>query len=587
MAEKDSNTIIADRSVGEKIAEYVTKPGENGEAVISQAFITDDGKLASPTELMKMASRQSMQTIAALQGKTIDEHQAEIEEATLKTERSKYIEGSTQQTQEVNVAAIESDISGYPIVEPPYSPEILARFLEVDETHFRCVKTKVTDAVGREWDVIPATMPSGQSFDATKINQKVRSQIDSEILAVRQFIEECNDVLGFEGVLERAGMDYEGIGYGAIEIIRSRDMKIARIDHVPASRLRVIRGWRGFVEMRPSQQLMYYQPFGQKIVSKNRKDPITGKPSYYNPRLDGVITAGTHDWNMIDRETGKPTTDFNKSANEILWIPKHHPNTIYYGLTDVIPALGHLLANIHIRDFFLQFFEHNAVPQYAVIVEGAKLADPVKETIMKFFANDVKGSAHKTLIIPVPSAGGEVKVRFEKLNADTKEGSFQATRKNNTQGIMTAHGVSPAIIGIAEAANLGSGKGLSQAEIYKDRIVTPSQKRWERVLGNMFRMGLGVTMVKLHFDPLDIRDLEAEMRVWQGYSLMGAVTVNEIRKNAKIGDPIKGGDKAFIKAGPAGVMMMDSMGDNVDAIIEKATQEVSQIRQKMVGDGSN
>jgi capsid portal protein len=329
---------------------------------------------------------------------------------------------------------------------------------------------------------------------------------------------------------------------------------------------------------------MYYQPFGHKVVSKTRKDPFTNKKAHYNPRLDGALDGTKLDWNLVDRKTGKPTQDLSLAANEILWVPKHHPNTIYYGLTDVIPALGHLLANIHIRDFFLQFFEHNAVPQYAVIVEGAKLADPVKETIMKFFAQDVKGSAHKTLIIPVPSAGGEVKVRFEKLNGDTKEGSFQATRKNNTQGIMTAHGVSPAIIGIADAANLGSGKGLSQAEIYKDRIVTPSQKRWERVLSNLFRLGLGVSMVKLYFDPLDIRDLEAEMRVWQGYSTMGAVTTNEIRKYAKIGDPIKGGDVAFIKAGPAGVMPIDSIADNVDAIIENATRDVSQIREKMMSD---
>jgi capsid portal protein len=342
-------------------------------------------------------------------------------------------------------------------------------------------------------------------------------------------------------------MDYEGLGWGAIEVIRSRDKKIARLAHVPASRLRVLKGWKGFVEIVGPTKFVFYQNFGEKLVSKDRNDSVVKRSAYYNPREDGPLKNAS--WNLVDKDTGKPTANFKNSASELLWIPKHHSNTIYYGLGDVVPALGHILANIHIRDYFLQFFEYNAVPQYAIIIKGGKLTPEVKQTITKFFSEEVKGKAHKTLIIPVPATGGDVEVKFEKLSTDVKEGSFQATRKNNAQGIMTAHGVSPAIIGVNDAASLGSGKGLSQAEIYKDRVVTPSQKRWAGALNKLFRLGLGISLVRLEFDPLDIRDMQAESTLYGSYLDRGVLSINDVRKFAKLGDPIAGGERAFIKLG--------------------------------------
>lgn len=446
------------------------------------------------------------------------------------------------------------------VVEPPYNAEILAKFLEVDEAHFRCVKTKVVDSVGRKWSLHPTNKTSGEMFDASTVSEKDKEKCAEEALVVQRFIEDCNDALSFEGVLERVAMDHEAIGYGAIEVIRSRDMKVRRIAHVPASRIKVLKGWAGFVENVSQGGMVFYQPFGQKIVCGKRKPAVSTDLEYYNPRDDGNLDpAGDLRWNMIDKQTGEKTNSFAKSANEIIWIPKHHSNTIYYGLPDIIPALGDLLGNVYIRDYMLQFFQHNTIPQYAVIIEGAKVAEPVKQMIQQYFSQEVKGQAHKTLIIPVPATGSEVRVRFEKLAAGAQEGSFQDVRKNNQQGILTAHGVSPAIIGINDSASLGSGKGLSQAEIYKDRIVTPMQAKWERVLNKLFRLGLGVSTIEIRFNRLDIRDLELEMTVLNSYFEQGILTVNEVRKSAGLGNPYDGGDRSFLVAPKDDIVFLDDM----------------------------
>lgn len=525
---------------------------EDGEpAVIDECFVTEDGKVVSSKEIINRVLAKSMEGINA------DDIHNEIDNTGLLDVMKALAPGSAQQEAEIGSEGM--GLAASKIVEPPFPPKLMAKFLEVDETHFRACHAKARDSVGRKWFLQPVTASDGDDLDPSETSDEDTQKINDEKLAIKNFCEECNEISEFEGVLEQSAMDHEAIGWGAIEVVRSRDMKIRRLLHVPAERLRVVRGFEGFVELTGSgSKKIYYLPFGHKVVGV---DPDTDEVEPYNPRKHGELSPSNDrlSWNFVQRDSGEATAaTFENSANEIIWIPRIHPNTVYYGYSDVVPALGHLLTNAHIRDYLLQFFEHNTVPQYAIIIEGAKMSPDVQDTIMRYFSSEVKGKHHKTLIVPVPSLGGEVKVRFEKLTSDHREGSFQETRKNGAQGIMVAHGTPPAILGIHEAASLGSGKGLSQAEIYKDRIVTPSQMRWAKKINRLFRLGLGITMVELKFTPLDTRDLELEMKTSKGYLESGCTTINEIRERNQLGDPIEGGNRAFIITGQ-GPMFVDEL----------------------------
>jgi len=503
---------------------------------------------------------------------------------------AKSIDGSTQSKKELRDVDPDEDLglSAIKVVPPPYPPEILSAFLEVEETHYRCVQTKVTDSVGREYKIEAVQSEDGTDHDPTQSNKETdktaqQKAAAEEIGLIRNFIQDSHPIIGFEGVLSKACMDYESIGWGVVEIIRSRDGKVRKINHLPASRLRVLKGWKGFVEILSPTKFRYYQLFGNKIQVVDKEEPGGFRP--YSPLTDGELDMSNSkiDWKMIHRETGKPTKDFNQSANEIVYIPKLHSNTIYYGMPDIVPALGHLLANVQIRDFLLQYFEHNTVPRYAVIIEGAKVADPVKRMIAEYFSTHVKGKPHKTLIIPVPALRGEVTVRFEKLDADQREGSFLETRKSGAQGIMTSHGVSPAIIGISESSELGSGKGLSQAEIYKDRIVSPCQRRWDGCINRLFRLGLGVKLVAMHHTPLDIRDRTAEKDILIAYVDKGLLSINQAKKRGQLGDAVEGGDRPFLNT-TGGLIFLDEIDEMKSENIQAMEDEIEGLKQQSVMD---
>jgi capsid portal protein len=536
----------------------MSEENKTEEIQASVFFIDDTGELFSTERALEKMKDSSINRPKRLE--------------SVYTESLKSVNGSMQSIEEIK---IESVLTTQPItvneenrvVEPPYPVDVLQKFLELEETHARCVRVKASDSVCRGYRLknsVPILLIHGVDDVDTDSSLNAEETVErpiylEELRKVKKFIRDCNENVHFEGVLELAALDYEAFGWCAIEVIRSIDKKVRKIAHVPANRIKPMAGFEGFIEYSDTnlnEPYKYYLPFGQKLVVR-KVDSLT--------RLEEIVPFDPDEFsiedpavsfNLINASTGEPTDNFMESANEIIWIKNHHPNSMYYGYCDAVPAVGAIIGNANIRNYFLQFFDHNTVPRFAIVVEGGRLSEEVMRFIHKYFDSEVKKSAHSTLILNVPSMRGEVRVRFEKLDTDQKEGDFLRTSESNRQAIMTAHGVSGAIIGISDTAELGSGKGLSQAEIYKDRIVVPRQRKWELAINDLFRRGLGTKYVKIEFNPLDIRDREAEMRILTGYMDRGAMAINDCREMIGM-QPIEGGNRAFVKSRSGQLVFVD------------------------------
>lgn len=477
-----------------------------------------------------------------------------------KLQVQKGISGSQQSEEEIGTGNIHSmTTGGLRYIEPPYPPQQIADLLETDETHFRAVKAKMADIVGKPYTIKSAkrTVNSPEELASLDIDEEdyiLTKDYRKEVRQLENFIEGCNPQVGFLGTLQCAAMDFEAVGWAAIEVIRSLDMKIARLVHIPAARVRVIKGHKGFVELAESTDVPYrfYQNFGEK-VGKRRRSIITGRVEFdpFDPNKDSY-SDGDLVWNLFDKKTGEKLKGssierINSAANEILFIPKVHPNTIYYGYTDAYAALSSIIINAYIRDYQAQFFQNNAVPRYAVIVTGGMLSDELRKALIDYFQKEVKGQAHKTLVMCLPSSPNkEIEVEFKQLDATHKEADFLETHRNNQKNIQVAHGTPPAILGVAEHSELGSGKGLSQAELYKDRIVFPTQYFWQEKLYQLTSKGLGLVNAYIGFSPFDVRDRYNHMQVLTGLVDRGIYNVNDCLEELDR-PPVIGGDVNFIR----------------------------------------
>lgn len=506
---------------------------------------------STPIDIADLFSREGTHA-----GKTV----ASVQKAL----REKSFEKSNQTFNELGHTTV-SNITFEQAIQPlPYDPECFANFLEISEVHKSCVETKVDAALGRKYLIKPQFPVQKSAEDAPSTEDDFTitpEEYRNDFRKIQAFIKNCNQDISFEDNLRLVGIDRQGIGWAAFEVVREASGKAARLYRIPATRLRVLEGFDGFVEVvgfdREKPIYQYYQRFGDKVVV-DAPDPFdfTGKgktaPRPYNPEDDGELQIGERNirWNLVSKLDGKPLKAkgieaFQEAATEVLYLPNNHPNTVYYGYADVVPAISAILGNVYIRDYVHQFFEHNCVPRWAIIVKGAKVDGKFRELLEEYFQKNIRGKANQTLLLTLGGNLQNVQVEFQKLDVGHKEADFMDTVQMHNQQIMTAERVPGAMIGVSEKSNLGS-RGLGAAEIFKDYVITPLQQYFARKLNLLFRLGLGVLNAKLEFMELDVRDSLTKAQILQILTNLGYYNINEGRDEYGMA-AIRGGDVHYVR----------------------------------------
>jgi PBSX family phage portal protein len=388
---------------------------------------------------------------------------------------------------------------------PPYDFNRLAEFLEVDPYHYRCCRTKAKDTVAKGWNLTAVKTPPKEDKEAQKLHTENYNKLFN-------FFQNCNPEMSFTEMLENQIMDYESIGNNFLEVVTDEKNIPIGLFHAPAIEMRVKKDKTGFLQITGNTRV-HFKNFGDTTV--------------------------------VDKRTGKPASKNLKpeyQASCMIQFKKYSARYRYYGLPDIIPALGAIVGNLESRDYNIQFFENNAIPRYAIIVKGGSLDSKVERKIKKYFLEELKGRFHKTLVLSLP-AGCEV--IFQELDIEVKEGSFRMFRVDNRDQIIHVHQVPPARVGIIETANLGSGSGYSQAEMYKDAVIEPEQSQVESRYNKLIvRGGFGIDDWEFRLEDIDIRDFMEMSTIVKNLSESNSFSPNEIRK--VVGYPPRiGGDRIW------------------------------------------
>ncbi|MFH0910803.1 MAG: phage portal protein, partial [Planctomycetota bacterium] len=398
--------------------------------------------------------------------------------------------------------------------EPPYSLDALALFLEVNTFHLRCVKAKAISTAGLGFDFI--------------VPDEIKAPDPKNKQALQAFFNSPNEECTWGEILENVLTDFEALGNGYFEVVRNA-LGIGAptaIYHVPAVTVRVRKDKKGFIQQRDNK-MVYFRNFGSDPNSPDSFDP---------------------------RDKDKPENQ-RRPLTEIIHLKNYHPRSSYYGLPDFLPALRALVGNKQAGDFNIQFFENNAIPQYAIIVKGGELAKGTRKRIEEYFRTHIKGSAHKTLILEIAQDGDEkVDIEIKPLSVDIRDASFRMFRSDNAEEIRVAHGVPGRLIGLTEKGGLGgAGEGATQQEIFKYHVIEPKQSRLEYRINNfLIRRGFGIQDWEIRFKEIDVTDEAKVAEIVQKLVKLGVLTINEGRREM--------GQKPLEHPGADIPFMMTSMG---------------------------
>lgn len=388
------------------------------------------------------------------------------------------------------------------LVPPLYNPEALAKLIEINTYHYRCCKTKARDTAGLGWSI----KPLGGKKSST--DSRVYKELDSFF---SELPETCSQIL------DKLMLDYEAVGYAALEMVRENDDpegKPVLLAHVPVHTLRIHTDSKRFVQIRN----------GKKRWFKRVEYP-------YDVHKDTGVISPLKSLPAEDR------------ASEIIWFVNYTPRSDYYGLPDIIPALGAIWGDIARRDYNIAFFDNYGVPAYAIFVSGN--FDPgevdeegrteMEKMIEEHFAELAK-NPHSTLILSIPTEGREeeVKIEFKALSTEVKEASFRLYRNDNRDEILSAHGMPPYRIGVNETGSLGGSTAIESTEIYKMSVIEPRQEMLEAAINRYIVWGaFKADNWEFKLAEIDTTDEKADLEIIASLFEKGAITPNQIIRHFK------------------------------------------------------
>lgn len=393
------------------------------------------------------------------------------------------------------------------LVSPPYVLEALAYLPELNTYHGRCCCTKSQDTAGLGWELVPS-----EAVEEKTTPDPAQKQV------LEDFFTGLSTPL--TETLKQMCLDYEATAQGYVELVVDKD-RTTPLDlyHIPSQTVRVHKDRNKVAQIRGSKAVWF---------------KMAGYP------MD------------VDYKTGKEaplgTIPESQLATSVIRIMQYSSRSDHYGIPEWIGALGAIQGMAAQRDYNLSFFKNHGIPAYAVYVygdydlgkyvdhEGKELPEgtPGGEyefvtTVKRYFSGGV--NPHSTLVMAVPSRTGEqsVKVEIKPLSIETKEGSFTIYRRDNRDEIMTAHGVNPYRVGIAEVGSL-SGTTANQADdIYSESILNPRQATIEHLINKHIVWG-GFEAFDWRFKLVEVdtsdeaHDIDMVSNLWS----LGAMTINEI-----------------------------------------------------------
>ena len=402
-------------------------------------------------------------------------------------------------------------------ITPPYPPDRLAALQELNGTHAIAVGKKAAREVGFGFEIVA--------------HERVDDPDEAEREAARDFWFGRDTIwkIGPQGtvsgspteVFELSRRDYHGIGWACIELIYGDDNTLQGMAHVPAVETRVRKA---------------ETDDGLTVRGKGYVQNEDGATRYYGEAGDRVGEDPTY----LDRETGETYDTLeaveNKPANELIFIPNPSPLSKYYGIPDWVAEIQTMMADQAAKEFNRDFFDHDAIPQYAIVVEGGTLSESAREDVRNLISTLRRTEGRRVPVLEAEELAdrgidvdSSVSIRIEQLTQQGDEDmAFIEFRQQNEHEIAKVHEVPPQLIGVMESANRANSEEAIRD--FVKEVIEPRQSRFaDRLYRIVHQRILDITDYTLAFETRGA-DNEREAAEVARTEIGPEWTVNEARE---------------------------------------------------------
>lgn len=384
------------------------------------------------------------------------------------------------------------------LIQPLYDPLSLANLLELNTYHMRACRTKAEDVAGNGWRLSPKVENANE-----KQKKKAEGFIDKQKVPI-------------ETTIKKLQLDKELTGYFGMEIIREYnafDGAVDQIVHIPAHTIRIHESGNKYCQYRNNKKV-WFRDF-------NYKEDIDYKTGEFKKAKS-----------LSPEERG----------TEVRWSVNYTPRSFYYGIPDIVPAIGAITGDMSRRDYNIAFFSNYGIPAYLVTVTGdfdSGKTDPEtgKNEVMKAIEEKFKeivNNPQSIMVLTIPtsnnSVGGKVEIKIDPLSVEVKDASFRLYRSDNRDEIIGAHGMPPYRMGIYETGQLAGNLGRESTVIYYSSIIQPRQNVFNQIMNLDILPTLEITDWWFELESIDLTEIDKDVERSIKLILTGMMTPNQAIK---------------------------------------------------------
>jgi PBSX family phage portal protein len=407
-------------------------------------------------------------------------------------------------SKEINPGTVYRNAYGlFDVITPPWNLYELASFYDTSFANHAAIDAKVENIVGLgyEFEVSARTMLKLEASEP-KTAENARKRIERAKIEMRDWLESLNDEDSFTTTMEKVFTDLQATGNAYLEIGRTVRGDIGYVGHIPSTTMRVRRLRDGFVQV-IANKVVYFRNFGAT-----------------NPNPLGT----------------------DARPNEIIHFKEYSPLNTFYGVPDIMSAIGSLHGDQLASQYNIDYFQNKATPRYVVTLKGAKLSADAEDKMFRFLQTGLKGQNHRTLYIPLPgdSENNKVEFKMEPVENGIQEASFKEYRKQNRDDILVAHQVPLSKLGGSDSSAIAAA--LSQDRTFKEQVARPAQRNLEKMINKIVKEKTDILDFK--FNELTLTDEIAQSQIIERLVKTQVMLPNEGREILGLPQR-KGGDEPF------------------------------------------
>lgn len=461
-------------------------------------------------------------------------------------------------------------------IQPPYNPETLAAFQELNETLGAGVRKKSRWEVGYGFNIVPH-----RSLDAEEASDSERDTVEEFWYGDSsqwQTGPEHTPATSPTEIVELARMDWHLIGWCALEILVDATGDPVGLAHVPATTVRVRKTEKETEE-------------GETIVTRGHGyvQRRAGRRRYFAEAGDRYLDEDdpTDRRVFVDRETGDIAYDSaqnldNEPANELIWIPNPSPISLYYGIPDWIPAMETVSMDQAAKRYNRDKLEHFGISHFAVIVKGGTLTEDSKEDLQEML-NNLEDNPHRASVLEVEKleeeandlslegeSGSDIEVELRPLAGDNAgEMDYETLRKEAEQDIAKVLEVPPVLYNRPGQSNRSNSQ--EQIREFAEEVIAPEQQKFEARLYEILHktaMDASDWTIQFKLKGADRPDRDATIARKRVAGSRGTMTVDEARAEFDL-DPLPDdhdvdGDTLLSNLGSGSPIQFDKEGRTDD-----------------------